>query len=240
MKIKILGTGTSIPSLNRLSSSYLVSVNGKNILIDIGPSVVRRLLEFGYSINDIDAVFLTHFHVDHSVDLSTFLFACNYGIEPRRKPLLILGGTGLKRFFNGLETIYPWIKPNYYELSLKTMYNSSYLFDDILIKTAKVRHNKESIAIKIEHKKTVVFSGDTSFSRNFIKLAYDVDLCIIECSFPERDVKGHLNLKTIEKIIKKARPKKVILSHLYPEWDVFKGILYEPYLLAEDGMEIFL
>ncbi|HPP05877.1 MAG TPA: ribonuclease Z, partial [Syntrophorhabdaceae bacterium] len=225
MRIKILGTGTSIPALNRLSSSYLVTVKGINILIDIGPSVVRRLLEFGYTVNDIDAVVLTHFHVDHSADLSTFLFACNYGIEPRKRPLLILGGPGLNRFFGGMASIYPWIKPNYYELTLKTLPKGNYLFHDILFETAKIPHNKESIAVKITYRKSVVFSGDTSFSRNLIKLADNADLLIIECSFPQREVKGHLNLTTLERIIKKARPKRVILSHLYPDWEHFKGVL---------------
>lgn len=240
MKIKILGTGTSIPRLNRLSSSYLVITENKNILIDIGPSVVRRLLEFGYNVNDVDAVLLTHFHVDHSADLPTFLFACNYGIEPREKPLLLLGGRGLNSFFKGMAYIYPWIKPNHYKLTLKTMRNSTYFFDDILLETVSVNHNRESIAIKVTQKKSVVFSGDTSFSKNLIKLVHNSDLLITECSFPERDVKGHLNLKTLKTIVEKAKPERVILSHLYPDWDAFSGVLYEPYLIAEDGMEIDL
>ncbi|MCX7966172.1 MAG: ribonuclease Z [Syntrophorhabdaceae bacterium] len=238
MKIKILGTGTSIPTLTRLSSSYLVITKGKHILVDIGPSVVRRLLEFGYAVNDIDAVLLTHFHVDHTADLSTLLFACNYGIEPRYKPLLLLGGLGLKRFFKTMASIYPWIKPNYYELILKTLSHGEYFYDNILIKTIRVNHNRESIAIKITDRKSVVFSGDTSFSKNLIKLAHNTDLLIAECSFPERVVKGHLNLKSLQKIIEKAKPKKVILSHLYPDWDAYRGVLNEPCLIGEDGMEL--
>jgi len=240
MRIKILGTGTSIPALNRLSSSYLVIVNNKNILVDIGPSVVRRLLEFDYNVIDIDVVLLTHFHVDHSADLSTFLFVCNYGIKPRTKPLLLLGGTGLNRFFKGMASIYPWIKPNFYELYIKTLSKGKYLFNDILFEAVRVRHNKESIAIKITYEKSVVFSGDTAFSKNLIKLAYNADLFITECSFPEREVKGHLNLKSLQRILNKAGPKKVILSHLYPEWEHFHGVLHEPCLIGEDGMEIDL
>jgi len=109
MNIKILGTGTSIPSLKRLSSSYLVTIGDYRILIDAGPSVVRRLLEFGFTVEDIDLIIITHFHVDHTADLSTFLFACNYGIKPRQKPLTIIGGLvsggflrGYQRFTHGL------------------------------------------------------------------------------------------------------------------------------------------
>ncbi len=94
MKLKILGTGTATPSLQRASSSYLLSTAWGNILVDIGPSIVRRLLEYGHTTDDVDMIVLTHFHPDHTVDLATFLFASNYGDVTRKKPLILLGGRG--------------------------------------------------------------------------------------------------------------------------------------------------
>jgi ribonuclease BN (tRNA processing enzyme) len=240
MKIIILGTGTSVPSLNRSSSAYLVITEEQKMLVDIGPSVVRRLLEYGYPVNDIDLIMLTHFHVDHTADLSTFLFACNYGNESRTKPLRILGGPGIRKFYSGLLNIYPWIYPKSYQIKLKSIYKGQEEVNDVLVRAARVNHNKESIGISVEKRKKVVFSGDTDYSRNLIKLAYKADLLITECSFPERKVKGHLNLSVLEKMVKQAQPERVIISHLYPEWDTFKGVLYSPYLLAEDGLEITL
>ncbi|MBP8625956.1 MAG: ribonuclease Z [Syntrophorhabdales bacterium] len=240
MKVKILGTGTSIPSLKRLSSSYLVMAGGFRILIDVGPSVVRRLLEYGYCVNDIDLIILTHFHVDHTADLSTFLFACNYGIKPRERPLTIIGGPGFRRFFRGLSQVYPWILPNHYKLKLVVMSDQGIDYGDVAITTKPVNHNKESIAVRIEDKKSIVFSGDTAYTKRLSGLAKGADLLITECSFPERRVRGHLNLSLLAKIVDEAMPKKVILSHLYPAWDDFKGVLYEPYLLGEEGMEIEL
>jgi len=72
------------------------------ILIDIGPSVVRRLMEYGYTTNNVDMIVLTHFHPDHTVDLATFLFASNYGDVTREKPLVLLGGKGLDTFFRNM------------------------------------------------------------------------------------------------------------------------------------------
>jgi ribonuclease BN (tRNA processing enzyme) len=240
MKIKMLGTGTAVPSLKRGSSSYLVSVGQYNILVDIGPSVVRRLLESGYTVDNVDAVFLTHFHVDHTADLSTFLFACNYGIIQRTKPLIVAGGVGIHKFYSGLSRIYPWILPKSYDLGLHGFRSETMKIGDVFVRTAKVNHNRESIGLRIEDEKSVAFSGDTGFSRNLIKLAYEADLLVVDCSFPERKVKGHLNLSVLEKIVNKARPARVIVSHLYPEWEDFRGILHTPYLMAEDGMEIEL
>jgi ribonuclease BN (tRNA processing enzyme) len=238
MKVRILGTGTSIPSLRRLSSAYLLSSGTCKILVDAGPSVVRRLLEFGVRVNDVDAIILTHFHVDHSADLSTFLFACNYGLEPRVKPLLVIGGQGVHAFYRGLVHIYPWILPKSYELTVKSMTRFSFVMEGLEVETDRMNHNRESIGVRISGPKTVVFSGDTGYSRNLVKLANRADLFITECSFPERKVKGHMNLEALKKIVGEARPERVIISHLYPEWDDFHGLLREPFLLAEDGLEI--
>lgn len=80
MQITFLGTGTStgIPQIgctcpvctstdpkdNRLRTSVVVSVNGKNILIDCGPDFRQQVLRAG--IGRIDAVLITHIHYDHT------------------------------------------------------------------------------------------------------------------------------------------------------------------------------
>lgn len=241
MKIKVLGSGTAIPSLKRVSSAYLVITEKCNILVDIGPSVVRRLLEFGYSVDDIDVIFITHFHVDHTADLSTFFFACNYGEVMRTKPLFIAAGHGMLRFYKNLSKVYPWILPKLYELKLYSFQGEAVEIFDIKARAARVNHNKESVGIRIDSDgKSAVFSGDTDYSVNLAKLAQGTDILVVDCAFPEKKVKGHLNLNTLERIVKKAVPKKVLLSHLYPEWEDYRGVLHAPYLMAEDGVEILL
>lgn len=238
MKIKVLGTGTCVPSLQRSSSSYLLQTKQLNILIDVGPSVVRRLLEYGFTTRDIDVIVLTHFHVDHTADLSTFLFASNYDVEARTKELSVVGGDELHDFYRGLLAVYPWLLPRSYEISLREMSKGTLNKGGLVITTAQMEHNKESIGVRFEERKSVAFSGDTDYTKNLIKLASGTDLLIAECSFPERKVDGHLNLEILQKIVDEANPKRVLISHLYPEWDDFSGVLHAPYLLGEDGMEI--
>jgi len=238
MKIRILGTGTCVPSLQRSSSSYLVQTKQLNILIDVGPSVVRRLLEYGFTTRDIDVIILTHFHVDHTADLSTFLFASNYDVEARAKELSVLGGDGLHDFYRGLLAVYPWLLPRSYEISLREMSKGTLNKGGLVVTTAQMEHNNESIGVRVEERKSVTFSGDTDYTKNLVELASGTDLLIAECSFPERKVDGHLNLEILQKIVDEANPKRVLISHLYPEWDDFSGVLQAPYLLGEDGMEI--
>ena len=238
MKVKILGTGTCVPSIQRLSSSYLLMTEQSNILVDVGPSVVRRLLEFGYTTRDIDAIILTHFHVDHTADLSTFLFASNYDVVPRAKELSIVGGEGLNVFYKNLLTVYPWLSPKSYEISLHELQEGILKKSSLIITTSHMEHNNESIGVKIEEDKSIVFSGDTDYTQNLIKLARGTDLLIVECSFPEKKANSHLNLAMVQKVVDQAKPRRVILSHLYPDWDSYNGVLQAPLLLGEDGMEI--
>ena len=83
MKITFLGTGTSsgVPYIGcgcevcqstdskdkRLRSSVLLEFDGKNILIDCGPDFRQQALQSG--IKKVDAVLLTHEHVDHMMGL---------------------------------------------------------------------------------------------------------------------------------------------------------------------------
>lgn len=80
MRITFLGTGTSTgvpqigctcpvctstdPKDNRLRTSAVVSVDGKNILIDCGPDFRQQMLQT--RMGRIDAVLITHIHYDHT------------------------------------------------------------------------------------------------------------------------------------------------------------------------------
>lgn len=241
MKLRIIGTGTATPSLPRSSSSYLLSTTWGRILVDIGPSVVRRLLECGYTTNDVDMITLTHFHPDHTVDLATFLFASNYGDVRREKPLVLIGGRGIERFFKNLVRLYRWVSPVGYNLNLKSLSAEEWALGPISVKTSRSNHNPESIGLRVENEgKSVVFTGDTGYSKNIVALASKADLLVSECSFPEKRVRGHLNLGALERIAREARPRQVILSHLYPDWDSFRGVLKAPLLLGVDGLELEL
>ena len=83
MKITFLGTGTSqgIPVIgcgcevcnssdshdSRLRTSAMVTINGKNIIIDVGPDFRQQMLL--NKVVDVDSVLLTHEHNDHIIGL---------------------------------------------------------------------------------------------------------------------------------------------------------------------------
>ena len=68
MKLTVLGSNASSPSRTNPASGYLVEFDGRSVWMDAGPGTFMRLS----SIMDpglLDAVVLSHTHVDHCADL---------------------------------------------------------------------------------------------------------------------------------------------------------------------------
>ena len=108
-------------------------------------------------------------------------------------------------------------------------------------------HISESIGYRIESKdgKSITVSGDTDTCQNIVDLAFEVDLLVLECSFPDgKKVEGHLTPSLAARIASESHCKKLLLYHLYPicdQYDILtqcrQGYRGEV-LLAEDLMKV--
>jgi ribonuclease BN (tRNA processing enzyme) len=226
MIITILGSGTCVPSLTRSSCALLAQISRENILFDLGPGTMRRLLEAGVGIHDISHVFLSHFHPDHTGELISFLFANKYPDETRRKiPLTICGASGFLYFFEQLKSIYKeWIdlSGRIRLLELKASGSDSRQFENFKVDTCPVNHREESIAYRIisPNGPTMVYSGDTDYSESLIGLAEKAHLFVCECALPDPlKVAGHLTPSLAGKMASAANVKKLVLTHFYPPCD---------------------
>lgn len=73
--------------------STLVEIDGRGYLIDVGSGAGRQLARAGRSVNDLRAIFVTHLHSDHVIDLAGLTL---FGIWPMAAraaddPIRILG-----------------------------------------------------------------------------------------------------------------------------------------------------
>jgi ribonuclease BN (tRNA processing enzyme) len=74
--------------------------------------------------------------------------------------------------------------------------------------------------IEFKDGRTLAISGDTDYCRNLVELASEVDLLVLECSFPdEKKVEGHLIPSLVGRIGLESRCKKLLLTHFYPICD---------------------
>ena len=246
MKLFIPGSGTCVPYGRRGSSGYALKLSKSTLLLDCGNGATWKLGKVGINYLDVDHIFLSHFHPDHTADLIPFLFATKYGQGAQRtKPLYIRGAKGFINFLSALEKAYKgWIIPG--ELNLEEIEEGMIKFDDFTLIARKTAHIESSLAYRIESQgKSLVYSGDTDYSKPLVELAKDTDVLIIECSLPdELKVAGHLTPTEVVKIANESRAKKIIISHLYPICDerdvlsLIRGHTDADVILAEDLPEV--
>jgi len=254
MAVTILGSGTCVPSLKRSSCAVMVTVGESKILLDSGAGTMRRLLQAETTIFELSHIIYSHFHPDHTGELVPLLFATKYPDSHRRRsPLSICAGEGLAKFINGLKSVYGrWIElePGLMDIiEVDVNGRDTLRFKGFTVETIPVKHNPESIAIRINsaNGSSVVYSGDTDFCENLITIAHDADILICEAALPDdQKVAGHLTPSLAGDIASRAGVSQLVLTHFYPECEkadiskecrkTFAG----PLLLAHDLMKLEL
>jgi len=206
------------------------------------------MLEVGVTYRDIDMILYTHIHPDHVADLVPIIFATKYADVPREKELLCIGGPGFESYFEKLKNVYGhWVDPQSYELTIKETSERGLLYRDLKIRSKPMAHISESVGYRIEFRdgKSITVSGDTDYCQNIIDLAIEVDLLVLECSFPDgKKVEGHLTPSLAGRIASESHCRKLMLYHFYPVCDQYDILMQcrQAYqgdaLLAEDLMKV--
>lgn len=95
--VQVLGSGGPIIDDARASSGYLLWHDGRaRLLVDVGGGVALRLGQTGWTPADLDAVLISHAHVDHTSDLPALLKSLSFG--GRDAALPIVGPSGADPF----------------------------------------------------------------------------------------------------------------------------------------------
>lgn len=248
MEIIIIGSGTAIPTLKRASPSIFLKIANKNLLIDSGSGTMRRLLDAQIDYLQIDYLFYTHLHPDHTIDFASFLFAYKNPANLREKDLRVIGPVGFKKFYEQIIFLYgDWIIPQSYNLILTEVWEDDIEFDTYRLKTKPILHSENSVGYRFETQdgKSITISGDTDYCPQIVELAKDTDLLILECAFPDEiKIEGHLTPSFAAKIANESNCKKLLLTHFYPLCDNYdiqsqcKKHYIGKFLLAEDLMKL--
>ncbi len=248
MKLTILGSGTAIVTARRGSSGYLIKIADKTLLLDSGSGTLKKIAEASSSFKEIDYAIYTHLHPDHVTDLISLLFALRIPSNFKSKDLTVIGPAGMKAFHRNLAKAFnDFIDPRGYELTVNELSGSYLDFENFRLTSSLINHHEGSLAYRVESKegKSIVYSGDTDYCGNIVELARDVDVLLLECSYPKHiKVDGHLNSTLAGKIAREANCKKLILTHFYPicdDYDIL-GECREEFsgeiVIAEDLMTI--
>ena len=231
LNITFLGTGTPRPNLDKLGPSILIKANQEELLIDVGRGITLRLNQIGNNYSKINNIYLSHMHYDHIIGLADFWLTSN--LWQKKTDTNIYGPKGVKKFCDGLM--------NSYQLDLKYRYegnNYSKLkcinFSEISMNNNKILvtpftndhgHVDNSYGFKISfNDKSIVYSGDTTLSKNVVNNAKGTDILIHEIIATSKKVldnnkklrkvfKSHTNINQIIKVLNTCKPKLTILNH---------------------------
>jgi ribonuclease BN (tRNA processing enzyme) len=227
LQLTVLGSGTSVPHPRRSSSAHWVEAAGGSLLLDLSGPALHRMAEEGCDWPNLDAVWISHFHLDHVGGLAPFLFGTKYAPQTRQrgKPLTIYGPRGLRRLVERFDAAgdYGLFEQPFplevREVSPRTEFE---LFKDLRAETFSTPHTSESLALRVTDGDgaSLVYTSDTGYTEALAGFARGAGLFVMECSFfRSKPVETHLELADAMKLARLSRAKRVMLAHLYPEWD---------------------
>jgi ribonuclease BN (tRNA processing enzyme) len=241
VKLQVLGSGGPELSDGRASSSYIVWHQGKaRILVDAGPGSSVLFDKAQADFADLEAILLTHLHVDHSADIPAYIKGAYF--SSRNRPLVVYGpdknrfmpstSQYLDRLF-GAQGAFPYLS-NFlagnrgadFKLSaidVPLVRDEIYhyeLTDDVNIGAVFTHHGPvASVAWQVDIAECrITFSGDMSNQYDVLAdFAKGSDVLVMNHAVPEsaRGVARNLHMppSVIGEVAGKAKVKTVVLSH---------------------------
>jgi ribonuclease BN (tRNA processing enzyme) len=199
----------------RASGGLWLEINGTNILIDPGPGSLIRCLQYGLNPQNLDAVILTHKHLDHSADVNVIIEAISEGGLVPRGVLFAPADC-------------------YENDPVILKYNRKYLNEFITVKEKfeyelngikiefpiKHEHGVETYGLKISNDKfKLSHIVDTKYFEALIPAYNGCDILIMNMVFGEPRDFPHLAYDDVVKLINGIKPKFAIVTHFgYQLW----------------------
>ena len=194
----VCGSRSPIPSPGRAETCVMVRAGENIYIVDIGDGSASNLRSWGIPFNKIKSVLLTHLHSDHISDLADLQLA-TWINENRETKLDVYGPDGVNLITEGFETAYELdyffrnthhgeqiapldvagLSPHIVDLEQPKIIDE----DGLVVTAFKVVHDpvEPALGYRFDYKgRSLVISGDTSYSKNLIENSRDADVLFHE------------------------------------------------------------
>ena len=219
VRLTVLGGCGAYPEAGQACSGYLVEHDGFRLLVDLGYAVVPRLFEL-ITAAGVDAVFITHGHPDHCVDLNPLLRARVLGGEAL-PPLPVHALPG------ALDAVLALDRPG--------MLAGGYVLHEVNpgsgpdigpfgVRTRLLPHSRPNAGVRLTAAgRVLTYTGDTGPDDGVVDLARGADLLLAEASFIDRvpeDFRRTLSSADLQgRQAAAAGAGRLLLTHLLPGTD---------------------
>lgn len=196
----LCGTGSPI-SRSGAQTCTAVFVNGQFLVFDVGNNANQVMYDTTMPIQDIDAVFITHFHNDHIADLGEIIQ--NSWIAGREHTLDVYGPTGITQIVDGFLSAYEpdrgyrtghhgeEIMPSEWSGAEAVEFDTPegdeavvvYENDGVVVEAFRATHEPihPAVGFRISYSDTlIVISGDTVLTSAVQANSQDADLLVAE------------------------------------------------------------
>jgi ribonuclease BN (tRNA processing enzyme) len=244
VSIRFLGTGDNFGGGGRFQACIHVDTGKSRFLIDCGASSLIAMKRAGIGSAGIDAILISHLHGDHFGGIPFFILDAQL-ISRREIPLVIAGPPGLRqRIHDAMEVFYPGSFRSKREFSIdfvEMAEGETLHVRDMSIFPVRVIHGSGAppYALRIECAgKIIAYSGDTEWTDALRNAADGADLFICESYYFEKQMKNHINYRTLMAHKAELGCKRLIITHLGEDLLNHRDEIELD--MAEDGMELIL
>lgn len=216
--IRFLGTAGArfaVSKQLRSSAGTWCFIQGVNFLIDPGPGTLTRCFTDSIKLDpeNLEAIILTHRHLDHSNDLNVMVEAMTRGTFHQRGALFVPGDA-----IKGREpVVFSYIQASVDRLEL-LQEGGSYRLGNLVINTpVRHRHPVETYGLQFRLPYgTVSFIVDTRYFDELVDHYRGSDILILNVLLlnpPGAGFIQHLDLHSAETLIREIKPELAVMTH---------------------------
>ncbi len=205
--ITFLGTGGGrfvILSQRRYSGGIWLDI-GQRIILDPGPGSLIRALQYGKRCDKLDAVFVSHKHLDHYNDAEIMMEAMTAGMK-KKHGTLVISGPALEYISEYHRSMADIITPKN---------NEKFKINELEIQAIPTYNHFEGIGFKFFTSDGIItYTSDTGFHEDLIGNYKNSKILILNVIFPTgKSSDAHLNTMDAIRIVKEAKPEIAIIQH---------------------------
>jgi ribonuclease BN (tRNA processing enzyme) len=212
VQLTVLGCATPYPAVGNPCSGYVVSAGGARIWVDAGSGTLGELQRY-VRLDEVDAIWISHLHADHSADLLTAYYGALYSDITLRTPIPLYGPVGIAERLAGFLTNGAVRSPIESAFAITELYDGHEVAVGGLHLTSRaVEHGMPAFAVRVETAgRSLVYSGDTAPCENLTGLAAGCDVLLCEADGAEDD---HHTPEQAGETARAAGADRLIVTHV--------------------------
>jgi ribonuclease BN (tRNA processing enzyme) len=236
VRLHVIGCSPAWPNPGGAQSGYLVEDDGRRLLLDCGPGVLPRLrAEEDWP--RIDAIAISHFHLDHWGDLLPWAFGGQFGSGrhvPAPELWLPPGGTDILAKLD--PVLFTSAAIQFFRIREYAEEKPFTAAGFELVPYRVLHYDLESYALNVsDGARRLAYSADSAPCDGLHAVARDADLFLCEATLaqPENGLRGHLTADEAIETAQAAGAERLVIIHRPSELPLPDGVER-----AHDGLRL--